>query len=72
MPYPEIMIRPMREELTRLGFDELRAPEQVDDVLQNTRAQRQPVVDAGGVLADHASTQHQAVGNDLSLGGSLF
>ena len=36
MPYPEIMIRPMREELTRLGFDELKAPDQVDDVLQNT------------------------------------
>ncbi len=36
MPYPEIMIRPMREELVRLGFDELRAPEQVDQTLQNT------------------------------------
>ncbi len=36
MPYPEIMIKPMREELVRLGFDELRAPEQVDQTLQNT------------------------------------
>ena len=30
MPYPEIMIKPMREELTRLGVEELRTPEAVD------------------------------------------
>jgi len=30
MPYPEIMIRPMREDLTRLGFEELKTPEAVD------------------------------------------
>src|SRR5437868_5280739 len=36
MPYPEIMIRPMREELTRLGFEELKTPEKVDEALQNT------------------------------------
>lgn len=35
MPYPEIMIRPMREELVRLGFEELKTPEQVDVTLQN-------------------------------------
>jgi putative YphP/YqiW family bacilliredoxin len=29
-PYPEIMIRPMREELTRLGVTEARTPEEVD------------------------------------------
>jgi len=37
MPYPEIMIRPMREELTRLGFEELRTSEQVDETLQNAK-----------------------------------
>lgn len=36
MPYPEIMIRPMREELTRLGFHEWRTPEQVDEAVQNS------------------------------------
>ena len=36
MPYPEIMIRPMREELTRLGFEELRTPEQVDEAIKDT------------------------------------
>lgn len=33
MPYPEIMIRPMREELTRLGVAEMRTPEEVDATL---------------------------------------
>ena len=30
MPYPEHFVAPMREELTRLGFEELRTPGQVD------------------------------------------
>lgn len=30
MPYSELMIRPMREELTRIGVEELRTPEDVD------------------------------------------
>jgi len=33
--YPEIMVVPMREELTRLGIEELRRPEQVDESLKN-------------------------------------
>ena len=37
MPYPEIMIRPMREDLTRLGVEELKTPEAVDATLQNSR-----------------------------------
>ena len=36
MPYSELMIRPMREELTRIGAEELRTPEQVDETLTNT------------------------------------
>jgi len=31
--YPEIMVVPMREELTRLGVQELRTPEEVDRAL---------------------------------------
>ncbi len=31
--YPEGIVRPMREELTRLGVQELRTPAQVDEVL---------------------------------------
>jgi putative YphP/YqiW family bacilliredoxin len=33
--YPEIMVVPMREELTRLGVKELRTPEEVDQALKN-------------------------------------
>jgi putative YphP/YqiW family bacilliredoxin len=36
MPYPEEVIRPMREELTRLGVEELRTPEAVDEAVKNT------------------------------------
>jgi len=30
MPYPELMVRPMRDDLTRLGVQELTTPEEVD------------------------------------------
>ena len=36
MPYPEIMIRPMREDLTRIGVEELKTPAEVDDAVKNT------------------------------------
>ena len=36
MPYSELMIRPMREELTRIGVEEMRTPEQVDETLTKT------------------------------------
>jgi putative YphP/YqiW family bacilliredoxin len=35
MPYPEIMIRPMREDLTRLGVEELRTADAVDEAVKN-------------------------------------
>lgn len=34
MPYPEILIKPMRDELTQLGVQETRTPEQVDAAVQ--------------------------------------
>ena len=37
MPYSELMIRPMREELTRIGVEELRTPAQVDEALSNSK-----------------------------------
>ena len=30
MPYPEMMVKPMREELTTAGFEELRSADEVD------------------------------------------
>lgn len=34
MPYPELMVAPMREDLARLGVKELRTPQDVDDFFQ--------------------------------------
>ena len=36
MPYPEIMISPMREDLTRIGVEEFRTAELVDEAVKNT------------------------------------
>jgi putative YphP/YqiW family bacilliredoxin len=33
MPYPDLLVQPMRDDLTRLGFRELRSAEDVDDLL---------------------------------------
>ncbi|HKP71442.1 MAG TPA: BrxA/BrxB family bacilliredoxin [Pyrinomonadaceae bacterium] len=46
MPYPEIMIRPMREELTRLGIEEARTPEQVDEAINQTQGTVMVVVNS--------------------------
>jgi len=34
MPYPEHFVAPMRDELTRLGMEELRTPDQVDKAIE--------------------------------------
>lgn len=34
MPYPEMMVAPMRNDLVRLGFQELRTPEQVSQAME--------------------------------------
>ncbi|MEO8434864.1 MAG: BrxA/BrxB family bacilliredoxin [Pyrinomonadaceae bacterium] len=46
MPYPEIMIRPMREELTRLGVEEMRTPEDVDATLADAKGTVMVVVNS--------------------------
>ncbi|HWS98870.1 MAG TPA: BrxA/BrxB family bacilliredoxin [Pyrinomonadaceae bacterium] len=46
MPYPEIMIRPMREELTRLGAEELRTAEDVDRALAEQKGTLMVVVNS--------------------------
>jgi len=46
MPYPEIMIRPMREDLTRLGVEELRSAEEVDDAVKNSQGTLMVVVNS--------------------------
>ncbi|HST51981.1 MAG TPA: BrxA/BrxB family bacilliredoxin [Pyrinomonadaceae bacterium] len=46
MPYPEILIKPMREDLTRLGVEETRTPEQVEDALITTKGTLMVVVNS--------------------------
>ncbi len=36
MPYPEMMVAPMREDLVRVGFKEMRTRAEVDEALQNS------------------------------------
>jgi len=46
MPYPEIMIRPMREDLTRIGVEEFRTAESVDEAVKNTNGTLMIVVNS--------------------------
>src|SRR5262249_4757207 len=39
------------------------------DLLQDAQAERQPGIDAGARLPDHAGAQHEAVRDDLRLAG---
>src|SRR6476661_2504526 len=46
MPYPEIMIKPMREDLTRLGVEELRTGQAVDETVANSKGTLMLVVNS--------------------------
>jgi putative YphP/YqiW family bacilliredoxin len=46
MPYSELMIRPMREELTRIGVEELRTPAGVEQTLDNSKGTVMVVVNS--------------------------
>ncbi len=46
MPYPEIMIRPMREDLTRLGVEELKTADAVDNAVKNNAGTLMVVVNS--------------------------
>ncbi|HTG85804.1 MAG TPA: BrxA/BrxB family bacilliredoxin [Pyrinomonadaceae bacterium] len=46
MPYPEIMIRPMREDLTRLGVEELRTADAVDTAVKDNKGTLMVVVNS--------------------------
>jgi putative YphP/YqiW family bacilliredoxin len=55
MPYPEMMIHGMRQELAQLGIEETKTPEAVDEAIKNTDGTLMVVVNsvcgcaAGGV-----------------------
>jgi len=46
MPYSEMLIKPMREDLTQLGIEETRTPEAVDAAIQNTEGTLMVVVNS--------------------------
>ena len=46
MPYSEILIKPMREDLTRHGVEETRTPEQVDAAVRETEGTLMIVVNS--------------------------
>ncbi len=46
MPYSELMIHPMREELTRIGVEEMRTPADVERTLENSQGTVMVVVNS--------------------------
>jgi putative YphP/YqiW family bacilliredoxin len=46
MPYSELMIRPMREELARIGVEELRTPEDVQKTIEESKGTVMVVVNS--------------------------
>jgi bacilliredoxin len=64
--FPEEMVRDMREELTRIGFQEMRTPQQVDAALQNEK--RTALVVVNSVCGCAAGRARPAVAAALSRG----
>jgi len=67
MPYPELLIKPMREDLTRLGIREARTPEEVDAAV--TGAQGTVMVVVNSVCGCEAGKARPGVA--LALGHSV-
>jgi len=64
MPYPEILIKPMREDLTRFGVEETRTPEDLDEVIRNTKGTVMIVVNS--VCGCAAGLARPAIGMALA------
>src|SRR5450755_4425469 len=64
--FPEEMVRPFREELTSIGFREMRTPAQVDDVLKNEKGTVLVVVNS--VCGCAAGKARPAIAAALRLG----
>ncbi|MDE0805938.1 MAG: BrxA/BrxB family bacilliredoxin [Longimicrobiales bacterium] len=63
MPYPEMLVAPMREDLTRVGFKELRTAQEVDDCLGEE--QRTTIVAVNSVCGCAAGAMRPAVALSL-------
>lgn len=46
MPYPELLIKAMRDDLTRFGVEETRTPEELDQVIRDTQGTVMVVVNS--------------------------
>jgi putative YphP/YqiW family bacilliredoxin len=46
MPYPEMLIKAMREDLTRFGVEETRTPEELDKAIRDTKGTVMVVVNS--------------------------
>jgi len=46
MPYPEMLIAPMREDLTRIGVEEMRTTEAVDETVRSSKGTLMVVVNS--------------------------
>ncbi len=64
MPYPEMLVAPMRQDLVRLGFQELRSASDVDEALEDTAEPTLVVVNS--VCGCAAGAMRPAVALSLS------
>ena len=62
--YPEVFVRPMREELTSIGFREMRTPEEVDIALKQEK--RTVLVVVNSICGCAAGKARPAVAKALS------
>jgi len=63
MPYPEMMVAPMREDLKRVGFDELKTADDVDQALGED--ERATVLVVNSVCGCAAGSMRPAVAMSL-------
>ena len=64
MPYPEMMVAPMRQDLVRIGFKEMKTPDDVDAVLGTER--RTTLVAVNSVCGCAAAMMRPAVAISLT------
>ncbi|MEX2528133.1 MAG: BrxA/BrxB family bacilliredoxin [Gemmatimonadota bacterium] len=63
MPYPEMMVRPMREDLARIGFQELKSAQEVEAILGGEK--RATLVVVNSVCGCAAGSMRPAVAMSL-------
>jgi len=64
MPYPELMLAPMREDLVRIGFRELVSAEEVDEALANNES-RTTLLAVNSVCGCSAGSMRPAIAFSL-------